>query len=72
MATTNVTSKLSVTSEPAVEEVKDMEDSLVKFKNAYREELVVFVGSKDKMSIDYPPSLSSLQRKALHEVCRIH
>ena len=72
MATSNVISKLSLTSEPAVEEVKDVEDSLVKFKSVYREELIVFVGNDDKMSVDYPPSISSLQRKALHEVCRIH
>lgn len=41
----------------------------MKFKNVYREELAVFVSNNSKWSMDYPPSLSSLQRKALHEVC---
>ena len=66
------TSKLSLTSEPTIEQNKDVEDSLVKFKNVYREELAVFVSNNSKWSMDYPPSLSSLQRKALHEVCRVY
>ena len=53
-----------------VEDMKDEEDSLVKLKDVFREELMMFVANKDKLSVDYPPSLSSLERKALHEVCK--
>lgn len=61
----------SITSDHPVEDVKDKEDTLAKLKNVFTEELLVFMANKDKMKVDYPPSLSSLERKALHEVCKL-
>ena len=74
--TPTATSKINLTTEPTMEDLKDeedmkdVEDGLVKLKDVFREELMMFVANKGKLSVDYPPSLSSLERKALHEVCK--
>ena len=70
--TLNALSKVQITPEHTVESVKVMEDNLVQLKNAFSEELLMFVANKDKTKVDYPSSLSSLERKALHEVCRFN
>ena len=70
--TLNAPSKVKVTPEHTVESVKVMEDNLVKLKNVFREELLIFVANKDLIKVDYPSSLSSLERKALHEVCKFN
>lgn len=59
----------NVPPEHTIKTVKSVEDSLVTLKNVFTEELMTFVANKDLMKVNYPPSLSSLQRKALHEVC---
>lgn len=65
-------SKVRITPEDTVESVKVMEDNLIQLKNVFSEELLIFVANKDKIKVDYPSSLSSLERKALHEVCKFN
>jgi len=46
--------------------VKTVNDDL---RSIFIEELLVFVDDQSKQTLDYPTTLSSLQRKVLHEVC---
>jgi len=46
--------------------VETLHDDL---RSKFTEELLAFVNDQDKQTMDYPTTLSSLQRKVLHEVC---
>ena len=70
--TFNEPSKGRLATEHTVEDVKIKEDNLVKLKDVFREELLVFMANKDVIKVDYPSTLSSLDRKALHEVCEFN
>ena len=71
--TLSALSKVKITPEHTVESVEVMEDdNLVQLKNVFSEELLIFVADKDKIKVNYPSSLSSLERKALHEVCKFN
>jgi len=46
--------------------VETVDDDL---RSIFTEELLVFVADQSKHTLDYPTTLSPLQRKLLHEVC---